>query len=59
MFGSKGEKVMRVIKSKMLRWVECVRHMGQMRNAYIILAGNMNRRDYSGDPHVDERIIVR
>jgi hypothetical protein len=38
------QNVIRVIKSRKMRWVRHVACMGAMRNAYIILVGNPERR---------------
>jgi hypothetical protein len=42
--------VIRMIK---LRWAERVPRMGNTNNAYIILAGNLKRRNLFGDISVD------
>ena len=33
--------------------------MGESRGIYRVLVGNLNERDYLGDPGVDGRVILR
>jgi hypothetical protein len=52
--------VIRVIKSRKMRWVECVAHMGEMRNASKILIIKPEGRsfEYVGiDGKISEWII--
>jgi uncharacterized protein YjiS (DUF1127 family) len=49
--------IIRVIKSRWMRLVGHVAHMGKLRNAYNIWLENMKGRDHLKDLHVDGRII--
>jgi hypothetical protein len=42
--------IIRVIKSRRLRWMLHVAHMGEMRNAYDILVGNLELKRPLGRP---------
>jgi hypothetical protein len=48
----------RVIKSRRMTRARYVARMGEMRNAYNILVGNMKERDLSEDLSVDGKIIL-
>jgi hypothetical protein len=50
--------IVRVIKSRKMRWAEHVARMGERRGVYSWW-GNMGERDHSRDPGVDGRIILR
>jgi hypothetical protein len=50
--------IIRVIKSRRMRWAGHVTRMGEIRNAYVILVGNPERRDQLEDRGVDGRIIL-
>jgi hypothetical protein len=49
--------IIRVKKSKRMRWARHVAHMGEMRNVYRIFIGNMKERNHSGE-EVGGRIIL-
>ena len=51
--------IIRVIKSRIMRWAGHVARMGQGRGVYRVLVGNLVERDHWGDPGVDGRIIFR
>jgi hypothetical protein len=51
--------IVRVIKSRRMRWVEHVACMGEKRVVYRMLVGNSKERDHLEDPGVDGRIILR
>jgi hypothetical protein len=46
-----------VIKSR--RWAGHVARIGERRDVYRVLVGNLRERDHLGDPGIDERIILR
>jgi hypothetical protein len=50
--------IIRMIKSR-IRWVWHVAWMGEMKNTYKILVGNLKGRDNSEDLALDEEIIFR
>ena len=52
-------KIVRVIKSRRMRWTGYVARMGDRRGVYRILAGNLRVRDHFEDQGVDGRIILR
>jgi hypothetical protein len=51
--------IIRVIKSRRLRWAGQVARMGEERGAYWILVERPEGRHHLGDPGVDGRIILR
>jgi hypothetical protein len=52
--------IIRVIKSRRLRWAGHAARMGEGRGAYWILVwGDPREGDHLGDPGVDGRIILR
>jgi hypothetical protein len=51
--------MVRVIKSRIMRWAGHVDRMGQGRGVYRDLWGNVKERDHWGDPGIDGRIILR
>ena len=51
--------IVRVIKSRRMRWVGHVARMVERRNVYRVLVGNLKERDHVGDPRVNGRIILR
>jgi hypothetical protein len=51
--------IIRVIKSRRMRWAGNVACMGEKRGAYRILVGNLTEGDHLGDPGVDRRIILK
>jgi len=51
--------IVRVIKSRRMRWAGNVARMGERRGVYRVLVGNLRERDHLGDPGVDWRIILR
>ena len=46
-----------MIKSR--RWAGHVARIGERRDVYRVLVGNLRERDHLGDPGIDERIILR
>jgi hypothetical protein len=51
--------IMRVAKSRRMRWAGHVGCMGEGRGVYRVWWRNMRKRDHWGDPSVDGRIILR
>ena len=51
--------IVRVMKSRRMRWAGHVSRMGERRGAYRVLVGKPGDRDHLGDPGVDGRIILR
>jgi hypothetical protein len=51
--------IIRVIKSRRMRWAGHVARMGKKRGAYRILMGILEGRHHLGDPGVDGRIILK
>src|SRR5215510_5829237 len=51
--------IVRVIKSRRMRWAGHVMRMGEERGLYSVLVGNVRERDHWGDPGIDGRIILR
>ena len=51
--------IIRVIKSRIMRWAGNVARMGQMTGVYRVLVGNLRKREHLQDPDVDARIILR
>jgi hypothetical protein len=50
--------VVRVIKSRRMRWVGHVARLGEERGGIEFWWGNLRERDHWGDPGVDGRIIL-
>jgi hypothetical protein len=48
-----------MVKSRRTRWAGYVARMGEMRNKYRILAGELKGRDHSKDLGIGERIILK
>jgi hypothetical protein len=46
------------IKSRRMRWARHVARMGDWRDVYRALGGNLMERDHWGDPRLDVRIIL-
>ena len=51
--------IVRVIKSRRMKWAGHVARMGEGRGVYRVLVGKLKERDHWGDPDVDGRIILR
>jgi hypothetical protein len=51
--------IIRVIKSRRMRWMGHVARMGERRGAYRILVGRPEGRKHLGDPGIDGRIILK
>jgi hypothetical protein len=54
-----SEDVIRVPKSRRMRWAEHVACTEEMGNAYIFVAGKLEGKDDLGDMAVDGRIILK
>ena len=54
-----SSNIIRVIKSKSMRWAGHVARMGVRRGVCRVLVGNLKDRDHLGDPGIDGRIILR
>jgi len=50
--------IIRMIKSRRMRWAGHVARMGERRGAYRILVGKPEERDRLEDPDIDGRIIL-
>jgi len=48
-----------VAKSRRVRLVRYVVHLGEMKNAHKILVANLKGRDYLGDLGIDGRLILK
>jgi len=51
--------IIRVIKSRRMRWAGHVARIGERKSAYRVLMGKLRVRDYLVDSGVDGRIILR
>ena len=51
--------IVRVVKSRRMRWAGHVARMGEGRGVHRVLVGKSEERDQWGDPDVDGRIILR
>ena len=51
--------ILRVIKSRRIRWAGHVARMGKRRGVYRVWGGHLREGDHSGDPGVDGRTILR
>jgi hypothetical protein len=51
--------IVRVIKSRRMRWAGHVARMGERRVVYRVWWGNVREGDHWGDPGVNGRIILR
>jgi hypothetical protein len=51
--------IVRVIKSRRIRWVVHVARMGRGEAYTVVWWGNLRERYHLGDPRVDGRIIIR
>jgi hypothetical protein len=51
--------IVRVIKSRRIRWVGHVACMGKGRGVYRVLLRNLRKREHWGDPGLDRRIILK
>jgi hypothetical protein len=51
--------IIRVIKSRRMRWAGHVACMGEKRGSYRILMGDLREGDHLGDPDIDGRIILK
>jgi len=49
--------IVRLIKSRIIRWDGHVARMGEKRGVYRVLVGNLKERDHLEDPGADGRII--
>jgi hypothetical protein len=51
--------IVRVIKSRRMRWAGHLACMGERRGIYRVLVGNLRERDNLRDPSLDGRLILR
>jgi len=51
--------IVRVIKSRRVRWARHVARMGERRGVYRVWWGNLKERDDLGDRGIDGRIILK
>ena len=51
--------IVRVLKSRIMRWAEHVARMGDRRGIFRVLVGNLRERGYLGDQGLDGRIILK
>jgi hypothetical protein len=51
--------IVRVIKSRIMRWVGHVARMGRGEAFAEFWRGNLRERDHLGDPGIDGRVILR
>ena len=51
--------IVRVIKSRRMKWAGHVARMGERRRVYRVLVGIPEEKDNFGDPGVDGKIILR
>jgi len=51
--------IVRVIKSRKIRWVGHVARVGQRRGVYRVWWGKLGEREHLGDPGIGGRIILR
>jgi len=51
--------IVRVVKSRRMRWAGHVAHVGGRRGVYRLWWGNLRERDHLEDPGVYGRIILR
>ena len=51
--------IVRVIKSRRMRWAEHVERMGERRGPHRVLAGNPEGKKHLRNPGVDGRITLR
>jgi hypothetical protein len=51
--------IVRVIKSRRMRWAGPVARMGEGRGVYWVWVGHLTARDHWGDPGVDWMIMLR
>ena len=51
--------IVRVIQSRIMRWVGHVARMGESIGAYRVLVGKCEGKNHLGDPGIDGRIILK
>ena len=51
--------IVRIIKSRRIRWAGHVACMGERRGVYRVLVGKPEGKNHLGDPSIDGRIILR
>jgi hypothetical protein len=51
--------IIRVVKSRSMRWAGHVASLGKRRGVYVFWWGNLRERDHLEDQGVDSRIILR
>jgi len=51
--------IVRVVKSRRMRWAECVERMGERRGVHSVLVGKPGGKSHWGDLDIDGRIILR
>ena len=51
--------IVRVVKSRRMRWAGHVARMGEGRDVHRVLVGKPEGKSHWGDPYIDGRIILR
>jgi hypothetical protein len=51
--------IVRVIKLRKMRWARHIVCMGEGKDMYRVLVGNLRERDHWGDPGIGGRVILR
>ena len=51
--------IVRVVKSRRMRWAGHVARMGEGRGVHRVLVGNLREKYHWGDPDVDRGILLR
>jgi len=51
--------IVRVIKSRRMRWAGHIARMGESRGVYMVLMGKSERKNHLEDPGVDGRILLK
>ena len=54
-----SSNIIRVIKSRTMKWAEHVAYMGERKVAYKVLLGKPEERNHLKDPGIDGRMILK